>query len=236
MLSCFVFENPYLSTCVSNKNVTYVHLILFYLSLQCAVLGGNLHLLRWLVDEHCCPLRSIRISNGKQKDSSGSYTPILTSKGRSLLGIALANRHIGILRYLVVEKRMLLSAEKGLSTETLVQNLDLVLRVLPEETLDEQGLDHTGKKITCHGADSSGRPSSTSTLGISESTRSSSPYEHDADYSSINQERSISDDGSDSDQVRVFYEYIYVLYMYMCICVFFFKGERTRIVLASQRC
>jgi hypothetical protein len=96
-----------------------------------------LKLLQWLVDEHCCPLRSIRVSSGKQKDS-GSYTPILTSKGRSLLNIALTARNIGIVRYLVVEKRMLLWAEKDLSMETLVQNLDLVLRILPEETLAGQ--------------------------------------------------------------------------------------------------
>lgn len=110
---------------------------------QCAVLGGNLKLLTWLVDEHCCPLRSIRISDGKQRDNSGSYTPILTSKGRSLLSIALSNKNIGIVRYLVVEKRMLLSAEKGLSVETLVENLDLVLRVLPEEIMGEQSLDQS---------------------------------------------------------------------------------------------
>lgn len=97
-------------------------------------------LLKWLVDEHCCPLRSIRISNGKAHGSGGSYTPILTSKGRSLLGIALGNRNIGIVRYLVVEKRMLLSGEKGLDVDTLTQNLDLVLRVLPEEVLVEQAL------------------------------------------------------------------------------------------------
>ena len=91
------------------------------------------------MDEHCCPLRSIRVSSGRQKDSkSGSYTPILTSKGRSLLSIALAARNIGIVRYLVVEKRMLLWAEKDLSLETLVQNLDLVLRILPEEALTGQ--------------------------------------------------------------------------------------------------
>lgn len=101
--------------------------------------------MKWLVDEHCCPLRSIRISNGKVKGSSGSYTPILTSKGRSLLGIALGNRNIGIVRYLVVDKRMLLSGEKGLAVETLAQNLDLALRVLPEEVLGEQALDSIGR-------------------------------------------------------------------------------------------
>lgn len=41
-------------------------------------------------------------------------------------------------RYLVVEKRMLLWAERDLTVETLVQNLDLVLRVLPEEALTGQ--------------------------------------------------------------------------------------------------
>ena len=101
-------------------------------------------MVKWLVDEHCCPLRSIRISNGKTRGSSGggsSYTPILTSKGRSLLGIAIANGNIGIVRYLVVEKRMLLSAEKSLSMETLIANLDLVLRILPESAVMDQALD-----------------------------------------------------------------------------------------------
>lgn len=121
-------------------------------------------MLKWLVDDHCCPLRSIRISNGKQKDLSGSYTPILTSKGRSLLGIALENRNIGIIRYLVVDKRMLLSAEKELSLETVIQNLDLVLRALPEEVLNEQtfgrssGLIDAG--VSCSGYDDVGHTSS----------------------------------------------------------------------------
>lgn len=137
---------------------------LFY-PVHCAVIGGNLELLKWLVDEHCCPLRSIRISDGKVHGAGGSYTPILTSKGRSLLGIALGNRNIGIVRYLVVEKRMLLSAEKGLDITTLVQNLDLVLRVLPEDVLVEQGL----------GA--SERTSTRSNVGLLESTMESS--EHD---------------------------------------------------------
>lgn len=55
-----------------------------------------------------------------------------------MLNIALTARNIGIVRYLVVDKRMLLWAEKDLSIETLVQNLDLVLRILPEEALAGQ--------------------------------------------------------------------------------------------------
>jgi hypothetical protein len=75
----------------------------------------------------------------------------LTSKGRSLLGIALENKNIGIVRYLVVRKRMLLSAEKNLPIDTFMENLDLVLRVLPEGALTEQ---HIGQEddMTAYGA------------------------------------------------------------------------------------
>mmetsp|Transcript_35922 Transcript_35922/g.86805 ORF Transcript_35922/g.86805 Transcript_35922/m.86805 type:complete len:1422 (-) Transcript_35922:2467-6732(-) len=110
---------------------------LFY-PVHCAVLGGNLELLKWLIEEHCCPLRSIRISSGRQRDAAGTYTPILTSKGRSLLGIALENRNIDIVHYLVVKKRMMITAEKGISNEILTQNLDLVLRVLPDDAFQRQ--------------------------------------------------------------------------------------------------
>jgi len=96
-----------------------------------AVLGGNLSLLKWLVDENCCPLRSIRVGSGGGNGTNGSYTPILTSKSRSLLNIALSKNFIDIARYLVVEKNMLLSAESDLSFEILVRNLDTALRILP---------------------------------------------------------------------------------------------------------
>merc|ERR1712232_1122689 len=110
---------------------------LFY-PVHCAVLGGNLELLKWLIEEHCCPLRSIRISSGRQRNAAGTYTPILTSKGRSLLGIALENRNIDIVHYLVVKKRMMITAEKGISNDILTQNLDLVLRVLPDNAFEAQ--------------------------------------------------------------------------------------------------
>ena len=106
--------------------------------LQCAVLGGNLSLLKWLVDENCCPLKSIRVGSGGRKGTNDSFTPILTSKSRSLLHIALSNKFTDIVRYLVVEKGMLLREERDLPIETLIQNLDLVLRILPTETAGQQ--------------------------------------------------------------------------------------------------
>mmetsp|Transcript_12601 Transcript_12601/g.29247 ORF Transcript_12601/g.29247 Transcript_12601/m.29247 type:complete len:318 (-) Transcript_12601:1495-2448(-) len=102
---------------------------------HCAVLGGSLSLLKWLVDEHCCPLRSIRIS-GKTRDSSGSFTPILTSRGRSLLGIAMEKENVEIIQYLVVEKGMPLAGEKELNMMRIIQILDKVLRMIPSPSGD----------------------------------------------------------------------------------------------------
>lgn len=62
-------------------------------------MGGNIHLLKWLVDQQCCPIKSVRVS-GKSRDAAGRYTPIVTSKGRSLLGIAMENCYTQIVRYL----------------------------------------------------------------------------------------------------------------------------------------
>jgi len=65
-----------------------------------------------------------------------SYIPILTSKSRSPLHIALSKMYIDIVRYLVVEKKMLLRAEiRDISIETLIQNLDTVLKMLPRESI-----------------------------------------------------------------------------------------------------
>jgi len=138
---------------------------LFY-PVHCAVLGGSLELLKWLIEEHCCPLRSIRVSSGRQRDAAGTYTPILTSKGRSLLGIALENRNIDIVHYLVVKKRMMITAEKGISNEILTQNLDLVLRVLPDNAFQphqpspaddlQVPIDRTGARSSSGGAENYG--------------------------------------------------------------------------------
>jgi hypothetical protein len=106
---------------------------LFY-PVHCAVLGKNLSLLRWLVDENCCPIKSVRISS-MSKNSAGKFTAIVTSKGRSLLGIAMELKCVDIVRYLVVDKGIILSGEKDVTTEMLVRNLDAALRLLPRITL-----------------------------------------------------------------------------------------------------
>lgn len=49
------------------------------------------------------------------------------------MGIALENRNVGIVRYLIVEKGIQLSGEKDITMDTLCGNLELVLRLLPED-------------------------------------------------------------------------------------------------------
>jgi FYVE zinc finger len=100
---------------------------------HCAVLGGNLDLLKFLVDENCCPIRSIRVA-GSGKESSNKAIPIVTSKGRSLLGIAMENENLSIVRYLVAEKGLSLLGEKDLTHDLLCRNFEKLLRVAPEDS------------------------------------------------------------------------------------------------------
>ena len=86
---------------------------------------------------------------------------------------------------------MLLSAEKGLSVETLAQNLDLVLRVLPEEVLGEQTLDPIERQSM-----------SGSNRAISvESTESGSVLgDSDADIAAIREAAGIYEEETDGQQ------------------------------------
>lgn len=97
---------------------------------HCAVLGGNIQCLKFLVDVHCCPIKSVRVSgNG----SSSKFTPIVTSRGRSLLGIAMEKENIEMIRYLVLRKGGLLSGETDITADMLARNLENALRTLPED-------------------------------------------------------------------------------------------------------
>ena len=104
---------------------------LFY-PVHCAVLGGNIQCLKFLVDIHCCPIKSVRVSgNG----NSSKFTPIVTSKGRSLLGIAMEKENIEMIRYLVLQKGAILSGEMDITPDMLARNLENVLRILPEDAM-----------------------------------------------------------------------------------------------------
>mmetsp|Transcript_33589 Transcript_33589/g.79208 ORF Transcript_33589/g.79208 Transcript_33589/m.79208 type:complete len:385 (+) Transcript_33589:122-1276(+) len=64
--------------------------------LHCAVMGGNLDIVKWLVEAHGCPL------SVKRSPTSGMPQSIQTSKSRTLLDIVMTGRpKIDILAYLV---------------------------------------------------------------------------------------------------------------------------------------
>jgi hypothetical protein len=70
-------------------------------------------------------------------------TPVVTSKGRSLLGIAMSSGCLDIVRYLVVEKGLSLCAENDLTLETMILNFESALRILPRDITSNHSLDAT---------------------------------------------------------------------------------------------
>jgi len=84
---------------------------------HCAVMGGSVALLSWLVDGHCCPV------SVKRDVRTGKPLSIQTSAERTLIDIAMTGKKVKveILRYLIVDKNMSLSDTKatGLASRTL---------------------------------------------------------------------------------------------------------------------
>lgn len=101
--------------------------------IHCAVEGGNLEIVRWLMDEHFCPIKVVRTgSNKNSRQGNGYDVPILTTKGRSVLAIALHGLKVDILRYLVVEKGVSVYETKDLKYT--LQALEAVLHAFPERS------------------------------------------------------------------------------------------------------
>jgi hypothetical protein len=79
------------------------------------------------MDEHFCPIKLVKKSNGKGR-SSGD-TAIVTSKGRSALNIAMSGLKVDIIRYLVVDKGVPVYETKDLQLS--LRALEAVLLALP---------------------------------------------------------------------------------------------------------
>ncbi len=98
--------------------------------IHCAVEGGNLDIIRWLMEDHFCPIKVIRTGSGKKPKRGGSADQlILTSKNRSVLTIALTSLHVEILRYLVVDNGVSIYESKDLLSS--LRALEAVLLALP---------------------------------------------------------------------------------------------------------
>jgi hypothetical protein len=108
--------------------------------IHCAVEGGNIDIVRWLMEDHFCPVKVIRTGTGKRAKKGGSPDfPILTSKNRSVLSIAMESLHVDILRYLVVDNNVSIYESKDLKAS--LRALEAVLLALPGGLRDYQGDD-----------------------------------------------------------------------------------------------
>ncbi len=130
------------------------------LPVHCAIKGKSEKLIRWLVETQCCPLQMIATSNKTSKSSKGkemeNYLPSLkTSKGKSILDLAMESKDSGILRFLVKEKDLSVFEVKDL--DIVLKAMDTLLKEEPT-TLDEStrskanGSKTETKKGTCSSA------------------------------------------------------------------------------------
>jgi len=112
--------------------------------IHCAVEGGNTNVVRWLMDDHFCPIKLIRTGSGKRakRGMTGTDVPILTSKGRSVMTIAMSGLKIDILRYLVIERDVSVYEAKDLMSS--LRALEAALQAIPplsQEPREESPMD-----------------------------------------------------------------------------------------------
>lgn len=107
------------------------------LPIHCAAEGGSLELLQWLVDVHHCPIKRIRTSNKSKSQTTNEL--ITTSKGRNILEIAMAQKRVEIMNYLVNEKNASFSGIK--SVDIALDALYAVLLAYPtrHDAEDDEG-------------------------------------------------------------------------------------------------
>jgi hypothetical protein len=95
--------------------------------IHCAASGGNVKLLSWLVDVHHCP---IKMTNTGNRNSQVTTQLLETSKGRTVLDIAIENTGVNILQYLVNQKK--LSIQSGGKNAQALIALEAVLKAMPD--------------------------------------------------------------------------------------------------------
>jgi len=95
--------------------------------IHCAAMGGNVKLLKWLIDVHHCP---IKMTNTGNRNSHGTRQLITTSNGRTILDLAVEKKEVDILQYLVNQKKISVSSETG-TNATALMALEAVLKAMP---------------------------------------------------------------------------------------------------------
>ena len=100
-----------------------------------AILGGNLNLIRWMVETRYVPLHVIHVEKNGRKSAE---KPILTSHGRSPMAIALLHQRLDIVHYLVVDLNLSFFAEENLNAGVALTNFTMLLKMLPADFLRRQ--------------------------------------------------------------------------------------------------
>jgi hypothetical protein len=95
---------------------------------HCAIEGGNIHIVRWLIDDHYCPIKMIRPGNKKVRRGTPECL-ITTSKGRHVLSIAIQRLKVDIIRYLVIDCGV--SIHESTDLEGSLRALEATLLCLP---------------------------------------------------------------------------------------------------------
>lgn len=99
--------------------------------IHCAVEGGNLSNIRWLMEDHYCPIKVVHTGGGVKRNKKGTNQdyPIVTSRNRSVLAIAKDSLHVKVLRYLVVDCGVSVYESKDLKGT--LRALEAALNALP---------------------------------------------------------------------------------------------------------
>jgi hypothetical protein len=88
----------------------------------------------WLIKERYCPLKVVgKRTRGKKPGAAG---PLLTSKDRSPLAIAMLHQKLDLVRFLVAEGGASLFDEKDMNKNLALANFTTVLKMLPESFFD----------------------------------------------------------------------------------------------------
>jgi hypothetical protein len=78
-----------------------------YYPVHCAVLGGNLAMLKWFIETLKCPINSSKRKSPAVVNAKFSFVgteKVVSSRGKSVLDLAMEAQHLGILHYLIFEQ------------------------------------------------------------------------------------------------------------------------------------
>jgi len=109
---------------------------------HCAVEGGNIDILRWLVDDHFCPITTV--PSGAKKPRRGAPENLIsTSNGRNVLSIAVERLKVDMMQYLVVDRGVSIYESKNL--ESSLRALEATLTALPRTVEGRQPVDEAAE-------------------------------------------------------------------------------------------